>query len=149
MTLKEANEALESLENEENYWLNQKELLLSIVLPKATDTTVEQVDGGKREDRHLKYVEIEEEKQINATLDYIFKRKQNLLNWLNNELKILLKYGEVEAVIIQLKENKRIKDNKTGKYREMTWEEIAEEVHWSKSFCRNVYRSYKRKRDIG
>lgn len=149
MTLKEANETLESLENEENYWLNQKELLLSIVLPKATDTTVEQVDGGKREDRHLKYVEIEEEKQINATLDYIFKRKQNLLNWLNNELKILLKYGEVEAVIIQLKENKRIKDNKTGKYREMTWEEIAEEVHWSKSFCRNVYRSYKRKRDIG
>lgn len=149
MTLKEANETLESLENEENYWLNQKEILLSMVLPKATDTTVEQVDGGKREDRHLKYVEIEEEKQINATLDYIFKRKQNLLNWLNNELKILLKYGEVEAVIIQLKENKRIKDNKTGKYREMTWEEISEEVHWSKSFCRNVYRSYKRKRDIG
>lgn len=149
MTLKEANETLESLDNEENYWLNQKEILLSMVLPKATDTTVEQVDGGKREDRHLKYVEIEEEKQINATLDYIFKRKQNLLNWLNNELKILLKYGEVEAVIIQLKENKRIKDNKTGKYREMTWEEISEEVHWSKSFCRNVYRSYKRKRDIG
>ena len=47
MTLKEANETLESLENEENYWLNQKEILLSMVLPKATDTTVEQVDGGK------------------------------------------------------------------------------------------------------
>ena len=71
MTLKDANKELEKLENEYNYWLKQKENLLNLVMPKATDIRGEIVDGGKREDRLLKYVELEDEKQINATLDYI------------------------------------------------------------------------------
>ena len=80
MTLKEANKELEKLENEYNYWLKQKENLLNLVMPRATDIRGEVVDGGKREDRLLKYVELEDEKQINATLDYIWKRKNKDIN---------------------------------------------------------------------
>lgn len=148
MTLKEANKELEKLENEYEYWLLEKENLLKLVRPQGTEVKAERVDGGTREDRLLKYVELEDEKKINDTLDYIFKRQQNLLKWLKSELEIMLKYGEEEAVIIQLKENKRIRDKNTGKYRDLTWEEISKEVHWSKTFCRNVYRHYKKKRDI-
>lgn len=145
MTLKEANRKLEQFENEYNYWLNEKEKLLSLISPKATDIRQEVVDGGKREDRLLKYAELEDEKQINNTLDYIQSRKLNLIEWIENELKILMKYGEVESVIIQLKEKGKLVN---GVYEQLTWEQIAAEVKWSKSFCRNVYRKYKKKRFI-
>lgn len=145
MTLKDANMKLEQLENEYDYWLNEKEKLLSLVDAKAIDTTKDVVDGGKREDKLLKYIELEDEKKINDTLSYIHSRKLNLLSWIENELKIMLKYGEVESVIIQLKEKGKFSD---GKYNELTWEEISKEVHWSKSFCRNVYRKYKKRRYI-
>lgn len=145
MTLKEANRKLEQFENEYNYWLNEKEKLLILISPKATDIRQEVVDGGKREDRLLKYAELEDEKQINNTLDYIQSRKLNLIEWIENELKILMKYGEVESVIIQLKEKGKLVN---GVYEQLTWEQIAAEVKWSKSFCRNVYRKYKRKRFI-
>lgn len=146
MTLKEANMQLEKLENDYEYYLNEKEKLLTTVLPKATDIRGERVDGGKRTDRLLEYMEQIDTKQIDATIDYIHNRKQNLINWIENELKIMLKYGELESVIIQLKEMGKL--NKEGKYEKITWEEIAKKVHWSKSFCRNVYRNYKKKRDI-
>ena len=146
MTLKEAKEQLEKLENDYDYYLNEKEQLLTLVLPKATDIRGERVDGGKRTDRLLEYMEQIDTKQIDATIDYIHNRKQNLINWIENELKIMLKYGELESVIIQLKEMGKL--NKEGKYEKITWEEIAKEVHWSKSFCRNVYRNYKKKRNI-
>lgn len=145
MTLKEANRKLEQFENEYNYWLNEKEKLLSLISPKATDIRQEVVDGGKREDRLLKYAELEDEKQINNTLDYIQSRKLNLIEWIENELKILMKYGEIESVIIQLKEKGKLVN---GVYEQLTWEQIAAEVKWSKSFCRNVYRKYKKKRFI-
>ena len=129
--------------------MREKEQLLVLLGPRSTDIREEKVDGGKRVDRLYKYIELEDERKINATLDYIAKRKENLLKWINTELEILQKYGEVESAIIQLKENGIVRDKNTNKYREMTWEEIANQVHWSRSFCRNVYRNYKKKRDIG
>lgn len=148
MTLKEANKRLEKLENDYEYYLREKEQLLAMVMPKATDTTIERVEGGTREDRMIKYVELEEEKKINDTLEYIFKKKQNLIQWINTELKILNKYGEVESVIIQLKENGKVRDKYSGKLREMTWEEIGRKIGYNKDHCRKIYRLYKKKRDI-
>ena len=147
MNLKEANKELEKLDNEYTYWLEQKELILSLVMPKATDIKPEIIEGGKREDRLLKYVELEDEKQIDNTLDYIYKRKTNLINWMDKELKILLKYGELESAIVQLKETTII-DKDTKKWRERTWDEIAKEVHYNKDHCRRIYRNYKRIRNI-
>lgn len=145
MTIKEANYELKKLDNEYNYWLNEKEQLKSLVYPKATDIRLEKVDGGKREDRLEKYVELLDDKKIDETLSYIQSRKENLLNWLENEMKIMLKYGEIERVIIQLKEEGKLTN---GRYKSLTWDEISTEVHWSKSFCRNVYRKYKHKRYV-
>ena len=89
MNLKEANIQLEKLDNEYNYWLEQKEIILSLVTPKSTEIKQEIIHGGKREDRMIKYMELEEEKQINNTLDYIFRKKQSLMTWIENELKII------------------------------------------------------------
>ena len=47
MTLKEANEELEKLDNEYNYWLNEKERLSLLVTPKSMDIRPEMVEGGK------------------------------------------------------------------------------------------------------
>lgn len=148
MTLKDANKELEQLENDYNYWLNEKENALSIVTVQAVDIRPEKVDGGTREDRMLNYAIKLDEKKIDETLEYIQRRKINLMNWMKEELRILKKYGEVESVIIQLKENKIIVDKLSGKNRNMTWDEIASEVHYSKTFCRNIYRNYKKIRSI-
>lgn len=147
MDLKTANLELEKLENQYEYWLNEKETILTIVMPKSPDLTKESVQGGTRVDKFAKYAELDDEKKINDTLDFIHKRKQNLLKWLTNELKILNKYGEVEALIIQYKE-KGMYNEKEGRFIDMTWEQIAKEVHYSKTFCRNVYRTYKNQRFI-
>jgi len=148
MTLKEANKKLEELENDYEYYLNEKEELLSLVLPKATNITLERVDGGTREDKMMKYIETDEEKRINDTLEYIDKKKQNLIRWINEELRILNKYGELETLIIQLKENTSVKDKYSNKYRELTWEEIGKKTGYNKDHCRKIYRLYKKKRNL-
>lgn len=139
MTLKEANEELERLGNEYNYWLNEKEKLLLLVTPKSTDIKSEIVQGGKRVDRLAQYVESMDEKKINETLDYIHARKLNLMNWMDNELKILGKYNEVEKLIVFYKEV----DTK-----QRTWIEISRLVHYSESHCKRIYRNYKHIRNI-
>ena len=146
MTLKEANEELEKLDNEYNYWLNEKERLSLLVSPKSMDIRPEMVEGGKRVDRLALYVESMDDKKINETLEYIQKKKQNLMNWLDNELSILKKYNEIEQLIVYYKENIMITDKYTNKRRNMTWEEIGKEVHYSKDYCRKIYRNYKYKK---
>ena len=146
MTLKEANEELERLDNEYNYWLNEKERLSLLVTPKSMDIRSEMVEGGKRVDKLALYVESMDDKKINETLEYIQKKKQNLMNWLDNELSILKKYNEIEQLIVYYKENVMITDKYTNKRRNMTWEEISKEVHYSKDYCRKIYRNYKYKK---
>lgn len=135
MTLKDANKELEKLENEYNYWLKQKENLLNLVMPKATDMRGEIVDGGKREDRLLKYVELEDEKQINATLDYIWKRKNNLMNWIDEELRILGDYEPIERKIIMLRDDERKK-----------WKDIARNIGYCERQCQRIYDKYKKRK---
>ena len=45
MTIKEANNKLEKIDNDIEYWLKEKEIELSNVLPKAVDITKERVAG--------------------------------------------------------------------------------------------------------
>lgn len=139
MTLKEANEELERIENEYNYWLNEKEKLLLLVMPKSTDIRPEIVDGGKRIDRMAKYVEEMEDRQIDETLNYIHERKLNLMNWIDQELKILGKYNEVEQLIVFYKEID---------IKQRTWLEISKLVHYSESHCKRIYKNYKHIRNV-
>ena len=145
MTLKEANKELEKLENEYNYWLKQKENLLNLVMPKATDIRGEVVDGGKREDRLLKYVELEDEKQINATLDYIWKRKNNLMNWIDEELRIMGKYNELEKRIYELRNDEHYIKKHGGKKRE--WWKVAQMVGLSLRQVQRINSRATRKRN--
>ena len=144
MTLKDANKELEKLENEYNYWLKQKENLLNLVMPRATDIRGEVVDGGKREDRLLKYVELEDEKQINATLDYIWKRKNNLMNWIDEELKIMGKYNELEKKIYELRNDEEyIRVHR----KKRPWFKVASTLGYTERHILRIYAKMMKKRD--
>lgn len=114
MTIREANYELMKLDNEYNYWLNEKEQIKSLVIPKSTDIQPEKVDGGKREDRLVKYVELLDDKKIDETLDYIDKKRTNLMNWLDQELKIMEQYEPLKRKIIRLREEEHLSYEKIG-----------------------------------
>lgn len=115
MTIREANYELMKLDNEYNYWLNEKEQIKSLVVPKSTDIRPEKVDGGKREDRLVKYIELLDDKKIDETLDYIDKKRTNLMNWLDQELKIMEQYEPLKRKIIRLREEEHLSYEKIGK----------------------------------
>lgn len=114
MTIREANCELMKLDNEYNYWLNEKERIKSLVIPKSTDIRPEKVDGGKREDRLVKYIELLDDKKIDETLDYIDKKRTNLMNWLDQELKIMEQYEPLKRKIIRLREEEHLSYEKIG-----------------------------------
>lgn len=114
MTIKEANCELMKLDNEYNYWLNEKEQIKSLVVPKSTDIRLERVDGGKKEDKLVKYAELLDEKKIDETLDYIDKKRINLMNWLDQELKIMEQYEPLKRKIIRLREEEHLSYEKIG-----------------------------------
>ena len=89
--------------------------------------------------RHKRNQELFAYLEINETLDYIHARKLNLMNWIENELRILGKYNEVEQLIVFYKEI----DTKLH-----TWVEISRLVHYSETQCRRIYRNYKHIRSI-
>ena len=89
MTLTEANNKLEKINNDLEYELNEKQILFSKTQPQAVDTTKENVEGGTREDKNMKYVESLEEKEIDERIDKLVRRKRNIQNWISKELKIL------------------------------------------------------------
>lgn len=115
MTIREANYELMKLDNEYNYWLNEKEQIKSLVVPKSTDIRLERVDGGKREDKLVKYAELLDEKKIDETLDYIDKKRTNLMNWLDQELKIMEQYEPLKRKIIRLREEEHLSYEKIGR----------------------------------
>lgn len=139
MTIKEANNKLEKIDNDIEYWLKEKEIELSKVLPKAIDTTKERVNGGTREDKFLKYAETLEVKQIDDKLDKLYAQKRNLEDYIEKELHRLGKYREVEQLIVYYKE--QCAEN-------YTWNQISQKVHYSITQCRNIYRKWKRGRNI-
>lgn len=143
MTILEANKEIAHLDNEINKLLNDKELLLKYVEPGAVDTSKIITTGGKREDKFLSYTMKEEEKEINKKLDIAYGKRNNLENWLENELEIIGKYHELEQQIIYYKEVYIPKN----KY-ETTWWFIANKVNASESTCRRIYRKHKKSRDI-
>ncbi len=138
MTLKEANKELEKLENDYEFFLNEKAEIEGIVLPKSPSYQQEKVDGGKRQDLLAKYVELKDLKAIDETLNYISRQKKSIMKWIENELKILEKYSDIERLIVHYKEEDT---------RNLTWLQIAQLVHYSSPQCRRIYQNYKRKRN--
>lgn len=137
MTLREAQEQLKRLDNEYKFWLKEKELALSLVTPKATDIRTEKVDGGTREDRMLKYVELLDNKQINETLDYIFKKQQNLMNYIEEELKIMGQYSLIEKKIYDLRNDN---DYLIEHGKKMPFWMIGNKIGYSAMQCSRIYK---------
>lgn len=146
MNLVEANKKLKQLENEEEYWLNEKENIKSLVIPKGMQITPDKIEGGKREDKMLKYVELLDDKKINETLDYIYKSKQNLEDFIERELKRIGEYTPLERKIYDLRYDYEYIKEHNGKKR--TFWEIGNTVGYSKSQCYKILKNMLRKRDI-
>ena len=136
MTLIEANKEIERIDNEIEFWLDKKQLIVeSTIYPKTG--TGERVDGGKREDKykHLDYA-ID---NIDPKLEELYKEKKIYEEFIEKELIRLGKYREVEQLIIFYKE--QVTD-------EYTWEQISQKVHYSVTQCRRIYRKWKKQRNI-
>jgi len=148
LTLESASKELDKLENDRRYWYSRMEQIVSLVLPGAANLDGEKVDGGKRVDTLLRYCELKDELQIDITLKYIEDKIKSLNIWIENELKRLDKYNDVEKSIVFLREQKKIKDKYTGRMRTMTWDEIAKEVHYSEKSVRLFYQNAIEEREM-
>lgn len=136
MTIKEANKELERVDNELEFWLNKKALILeTTIYPKSG--TGERVEGGKRSDKyaHLDYA-ID---NIDPEIEKLYKEKRLYEDYIEKELIRLGKYNEVEQLIIFYKEQTTT---------EYTWEQISQRAHYSVTQCRRIYRKWKKQRDI-
>lgn len=139
MTIKEAKNKLERVDNQIEYWLKEKELELGNVLPQAVNTTTERVNGGKRVDKFAAYAVALEDKEIDLNLDKLYAKKRNLEDFIEKELRRLKKYREVEQLIVYYKE--QCLEN-------YTWEQISQKVFYSKAQCKKIYQKWKGKRDV-
>ena len=137
MTIKEANNQINKLDNEIEYYLKKKELETRKLMPQATRYDKTLVDGGKRVDKYANYV-IKSE-IIDKELDNLFQAKRLLEDFVEKELIRLNKYDEVLQLIVYYKEQC---------FEKLTWQQISNRVHYSVAQCRNLYRKYKKKRDI-
>lgn len=140
MTIKEANKKLEKIDNDIEFWLTEKEIVLSKVGVGAIDTTKEIVSGGQRVDKYLSHMINDKSLiEIDKILDILYAKKQNLESYIEKELYRLEKYREVEQLIVYYKE--QCIEN-------YTWQQIAQRVYYSKEQCQRIYRKWKRQRDI-
>ena len=146
MNLIEAKKKLQHLEIEEQYWLNEKENIKSLVMPKGIQITADKVNGGKREDRMLKYAELLDDKKIDETLDYIFKRKRNIMNYIENELKIVGEYSQLERKIYDLRYDQEYIQTHKGKKR--PFRQIGKVVGYSDMQCIRILQKMLSRRNV-
>lgn len=138
MNLKKANNQIERIDNNINYWLNKKELEIAKIMPQAVDFNKEVVKTSRIETNKFLYYASKVE-NIDLELDFLYKEKEILLEYIEKELKRLNKYSDVEKLIVYYKEES------LEKY---TWSRIAKLVHYSETQCRRIYRKYKKQRNI-
>ena len=136
MTLREAQEKYKELEAEEIYYKEQKELIQSLVMPKAINPMEEVVDGNKREDKMFLYVEQLDEKKINETLEYIKREKRITMNFIEKLLKIRNEYPTLEKRIYDLRHDP---DYIKTHNKPMPFWKIGKIVGYSKTQCSYIY----------
>jgi len=138
MTLETIYKELEKLENDLEFYENRLLALKSLVTPQATKFDKIVVDGGKVSNNLLKYVELENQQQLEATIQYIKEKIKDLNSLKDKEIDRLAKYGETIKAVVFLREKDFIIDN-SGKKRHLYWQEIADKVYCSEKSARNWY----------
>ena len=139
MTLEDASKERERLENDLVFYENRLAELKSLVTPQATKYDKIMVDGGKHTDNILKYVEIENQQQLEVTILYIKSKLKDIDFWIENEIKRLAKYGETVKAVVFLRE-KEFKIDDKGNKRHLYWKEIAQKVYCSERSARYWYK---------
>ena len=119
LTIIEANNKLENIDNKIRYYLAKKELELAKLEPKSIQIKEVSVEGGKRVDRYANYV-INIDK-YDKELNELYAEKKILEEYIENELIRLGKYREVEQLIIYYKEQITEK---------LTWQQISFRTHY-------------------
>ena len=139
MNLEKIYNDIEKLENDLNYYENRLESLKSLVLPQATKFDKVLVDGGKKSDNILKYVEVENQQQLEVTILYIKSKLRDLNNLKDKEIDRLTKYGETIKAVVFLRE-REFKTDYNGKKRHLTWQEIGKKLYCDESTARRWYK---------
>lgn len=142
MNLEKIYNDIEKLENDLNYYENRLESLKSLVLPQATKFDKVLVDGGKKSDNILKYVEIENQQQLEVTILYIKSQLRDLNILKDKEIERLTKYGEtIKAVVfLREKEFKIVYKNGVKTKRHLTWNEIGRKLWCDEKTARRWYK---------
>ena len=138
MNIEKANLRITEIDNEINNFLNKKEELMSEVLPKA-NTYEEDIVNMTRENKNKNLYYLIENEEIDKSIDYLYKEKEILTNFIDKELHRLKIYHEIETLIIYYR------DQQPKKY---TWEAIAKKVSLSERQCRKIYKRIKNTRCI-
>lgn len=139
MNLEEIYNELEKLNNDLYYYESRLETIKSLVRPQAVKFDKILVDGGVHSDNLLKYIELENEHQLETTILYIKNKIKDLTTLKDNEIDRLAKFGETTKAVVFLKEKEFIVDDK-GKKRHLYWQEIADRVYCSEKSARRWYK---------
>ena len=145
MNLIDAKRELQQLENEEIYWLNEKELAESITNVKSIQILPDKVSGGIYDDKMLKHMIVLDEKKILETLEYINRRKRNIMNYIEQELNIIGEYSNLEKRIYELRYDKEYirLNNKRRSFRQ-----IGELVGYSDMQCIRILQKMLSRRNV-
>ena len=141
MNLKDAAKKEKLLKNDLKYYSNQKELNLQKIGVGAVDTTREIVQGGKRTDRFINYLEYLEEKdrlpliELDKRIAEIQKEINIITEWIQEEKRILKEYKDTELIVY------------CREVKGLTWEQTGIEAGYSARQCQRKYEEYKKERN--
>jgi hypothetical protein len=144
LSIKSANLKIKKLENNLTYYISEKNRYYNMTQPKSASMS-ERVQGGNREDKNAKYVVACE--RLDPIIDDLNYQIKNLSTFLENSLKLLGKYNDIEKKIYDLRLN-NILYEKLHRGKKMEWWKIAENVGLSERQCRRIYSKLINKRNI-
>lgn len=140
LTLKEADILLKRLENQLEYWQNERQIALEKAEGiGAVDYGKERTSGGKTPDGMItidRTVDVYEPK-----IKLLKRRIENLMKYIDKEMSILGEEDETTKKIIELRDDKEyIKGHKGHK---RPWWQIAQQVYLSERQTQRRYDRYK------
>lgn len=131
LSIAEAKMQLQNLENQLDYWTWERKILLENAEGvKATVYDKEKVNGGIKIDNNASIDKIID--TIDPIIRLLKLRIKNIIRYIEDELKTIGEYEPIEAKIIKLREEKRMK-----------WDDISITVNYSERHCRRIYDKYK------
>lgn len=137
LSLKSAKELLDKLESQLEYWQCERKILIENAEGLGSVSyDKEKTNGGTFKDNNAsvdKVIDV-----IDPKINILKMRIKNLIRYIDRELKTIGEYEPIEAKIILLREERKMK-----------WEDIALAVNYSERHCRRIYdKRYGRRKKI-